>query len=189
MAPPSLPGEPSSKRRCFLQRAPNVQTRTFELDVNSSEALRAVRNSNLSGIPEALSADGSITFMAPRIVLFGPSSDNEAFMNPVYASLNGHYDLCWVIGLFSPTPQYGYQGTFAVDTQTGKLLSGWAEALYPSMQTEGVTGSLNYSSASSLTVSQEIFHIDGGIVGSPGSLPVTVPNVVVVGPGSTASID
>lgn len=164
-------------------------TTNLELNVNSSEALDAVRNSNLSGIPQALSADGSITFMEPRIVLFGPSSNNEAFMNPVNASLSGHYDLCWVISLFSPTPQYGYQGTFAVDAQTGQLVSGWAQALYPGMQTESVTGSLNYSSASGLTVSQEVFQIDGGIVGSSGSLPVTVPKIVVVEPGSTASVE
>ena len=160
----------------------------FELVVNSSKALSAVRSSNLSGVPEALSAGGSVSFMSPRVVLFGPQSDNEAFKNPVNTSLDGFYDLCWVIGLFSPTPEYGYQAIFAVDAQTGKLVSGWAQMLFPGMQIESVMGSVNDSSASNLAVSQETFQIGGGIIGSSGLLPVTVPDVVVVRPGSTASI-
>jgi hypothetical protein len=160
----------------------------FELNVNSSQALDAVRNSNLSGIPEALSAAGSVTSEAPRVVLFGSSSNNEAFVNPVNSSFDGHYALCWVVTLFSPTPGYGYQGTFAVDGQTGELVSGWAQNLYPNTLFESVVGSPNYSSGSNLTVSQEVFQIDGSVVGSLDSLSVTVPNVVVVSPGSAASI-
>ncbi|MGH9918244.1 MAG: hypothetical protein ACRD6W_05150 [Nitrososphaerales archaeon] len=166
----------------------NPTPANLELNVNSSAALDAVRSSSLPGVPEALSSGGSVTFMEPRIVLFGPSSDNEAFMKPLNVSLSGQYALCWVIGLFSQTPGAGYQGIFAVDAGTGQLVSGWPQALYPNTLFESVAGSLNYSSASNLTISQEVFQIDGGIIGTSGSLPVIVPNVVVVKPGSTASM-
>jgi hypothetical protein len=148
-----------------------------------------VRSSNLPDIPQALSANGSVSFEAPRVVLFGPSSNNEAFMNPLNSSFDGHYALCWVVGLFSQTPGYGYQGTFAVDAQTGELLSGWAQSLYPGLQIESVSGSLDYPSGSNLTTSQEVFQIDGSVAGGSGPLSVAVPNVVVAQPGSTASID
>jgi hypothetical protein len=181
---PPISGVTSSSNLASLPSMTNL-----ELRVNLSVALDAVRNSGLSGIPKALSSDGSITFVYPRIVLFGPSSNNAAFMDPINASLSGHYDLCWVIGLFSPTSEYGYQGTFAVDARTGELVSGWAQALFPSMQIEGITGSLDYSSASNLAVSQEVFQIDGSVIGRSGSLTVTVPNVLVAKPGSIASIE
>jgi hypothetical protein len=162
---------------------------SLKLNVNSSVALKAVRDSNLSGIPQDLSARGSVTFMEPRIVLFGPSSDNEAFMSPLNASLSGRYVLCWVIGLYSPTLQYGYQGIFAVTAQTGELVSGWAQNMYPGTPFENVgLSSTLYSSARNLNVSTETFMIDGSVVGVSGSAPVIVPNVVIAKPGSTGTI-
>jgi hypothetical protein len=159
---------------------------SYQLNVNSSRALESVRASSLSGVPSTLTKNGTVTSMEPRIVLLGPSSNNAAFQNPLNASLSGEKMLCWVIQLYSP--QNGYQGTFAVDAQTGELVSGWAEALYPTMHIESVTGSLDHTSASGLAVSQEAFQINGSIVGVSGSLPATVPNVLVAKPGSTGSI-
>jgi hypothetical protein len=160
----------------------------FKLNVNAGAALGTVRNSSLPGVPEELSANGSVIFVSPRIVLFGPSSVSAAFMNPIDPSFDGQYELCWVVDLSSPTPQNGYQGTFAVDAETGALISSWAEALPPTTQVGNVTASLDYLSARNLTLSKEAFQIDGGIIGSSGSLPVTVPDVVVVSQNSTASI-
>ncbi len=160
----------------------------YELRVDSSRALEAVRGSSLSGVPPALTENGNVTMMEPRIVLLGPSSNNAAFQNPLNASLSDEKRLCWVIQLYSPTPGYGYQGTFAVDAETGKLVSGWAQNLYPGMRIQSITGSVDYSSAANLTVAQETFPLYGGIVGTLASVPVSVPNVLVVSPGSSASI-
>lgn len=162
----------------------------LELKTNSSVALSAVRDSNLTGIPRELTAKGMVTFIQPRIVFFGPSSNNEAFMNPINASLSGHYSLCWVIELYSPAPNYGYQGTFAVNAQTGELVSGSAQALFPSHPYEYVgMSSTMYSSTHNLIVSTEAFQMDGRIVGVSGHVPVTVPNVVIARPGSIGTIE
>lgn len=161
----------------------------LELNVNSSTALRAIRDSNLTDVPRELETNGVVTFMQPRLVFFGPNSNNEAFMNPINASLSGHYSLCWVIELYSPTPKYGYQGTFAVNARTGELVSGWAQAFFPSMSYQYVGfSSTMYSSAHNLIVSTQTFGIDGGIVGVSGHVPVTVPNVVIARPGSIGTI-
>jgi hypothetical protein len=110
-------------------------------------------------------------------------------MSPVNDSLIGRYELCWVIGLYSPTPQFGYQGTFAVDAQTGRLLSGWAQMMYPGtpFETVGLSSTI-YSSASNLSVSTERYRIDGGVVGVTGTVPVVVPDVVIAKAGTTGSI-
>jgi hypothetical protein len=95
----------------------------FDLVVNSSSALRTVRaeGTTISGVPPALARNGTVLFMEPRIALLGPSSNNAAFQDPLNASLSGQQRLCWVIQLSTPTPQYGYHGTFAVDAETGEL--------------------------------------------------------------------
>jgi hypothetical protein len=159
----------------------------FALNVNSSQALAAVRGSDLQGVPPAL-PDGTVTSSSPRVVLFGLTADNEAFMSPVNSTFDGHYALCWVITMFSPTPGAGYQGTFAVDAQTGQLVSGWAQELFPNTQIETVSASLDFSSPTNLTVSQETFQINGSVIGRPGTLPVTVPNVLIIRPGSSSEI-
>ncbi|MDG7015990.1 MAG: hypothetical protein JRM82_01290 [Nitrososphaerota archaeon] len=161
----------------------------FTLNVNSSQALAAVRSNELQSVPRALSADGMVTSSAPRVVLFGQASNNEAFMSPVNSTFDGRYALCWVFTMFSPTPgPAGYQGTFAVDAQTGQLLSGWAQELYPSMHIETVGASLDLSRTGNLTVSQETFQINGSVVGRSGTVPVKVPNVLIARPGSSSSI-
>ena len=100
------------------------QSGHYEIDVNSSRALETVRSEggNIAGIPSALTENGTVSFMEPRIVLLGPTSNNAAFQNPLDASLSGQKRLCWVIQLHSPAPEYGYQGTFAVDALTGRLI-------------------------------------------------------------------
>lgn len=170
-----------------LSNLPN--SGSYQLEVNSSRALETVRASSVTGVPSTLTENGTASSVEPRIVLLGPSSNNEAFQNPLNASLSGEKRLCWIIQLYSPTPQYGYQGTFAVDAETGELVSGWAQALYPSMHIEYVNGVPDFSSGKQLAVSQETFQMNGSVVGRSGSVPVDVPNVVIVRPSSTASID
>lgn len=161
----------------------------FTLNVNSSQALAAVRSSDLQSVPQALSADGTVTSSAPRVVLFGQASNNEAFMSPVNSTFDGRYALCWVVTMFSPTPgPAGYQGTFAVDAQTGQVVSGWAQEMFPSMHIETVEASIDLSRAGNLTVAQETFPIDGSVVGRSGTVPVTVPNVLIARPGSSSNV-
>jgi hypothetical protein len=157
----------------------------YELKVNSAAALNQVRAANLSGIPAALEKNGTVNFIEPRIVLFGSTSNNIAFQNPLNASYSGATNLCWVVQLYSPVPGFGYQGTFAVDAETGKLVAGWSEELYPTMHFESLTGSPIFSSAINLVVSTETFRIDGSALGVPESVPVAVPDVVVARPGTT----
>jgi hypothetical protein len=163
----------------------------FELDVNSSRALATLRaeGATIKGVPAALTENGTVSFIEPRIVLLGPTSNNAAFQNPLDSSISGQKRLCWVIQLYYPTPGAGYQGTFAVDAETGRLVSGFAQNLPPNTLMETVSGSLNYSSAGNFAVSQEVFHINGSIIGRSGKLPVAVPNVLIIKPGSSSKID
>ncbi len=169
--------------------APLPTPASLKVSINSSSAVAAIRESNLSGVPRALSANGTVTFMEPRIVFFGPTSNNEAFTDPVNASLSGQYALCWVVSLYSLTPGFGYQGTFAVDAGTGQLVSGSAGELFPNTPSYTVAGSVDYPSANGLAVSQEVFQISGSPIAAPGTLPVTVPDVLIAKPGSTGSIE
>jgi hypothetical protein len=159
----------------------------YELDVNSSRALATLRaeGATIKGVPPALTENGTVSFIEPRIVLLGPTSNNVAFQNPLDSSLSGQKRLCWVIQLYSPT----YQGTFAVDAETGKLVSGFAQNLAPNTLVETVSGSLDYSSARNLTVSQEVFQVNGSIIGRSGMVPVVVPNVLIIKPGSSSKTD
>ena len=163
----------------------------YELDVNSSSALATLRagGAAINGVPAALTENGTVSFIEPRIVLLGPTSNNAAFQNPLDSSLSGQKRLCWVIQLYSPAPGAGYQGTFAVDAETGKLVSGFAQNLFPNTQIETVSGSLDYSTASNFTVSQEVFHVNGSIIGRSGTVPVVAPNVLIIKPGSSANVD
>jgi hypothetical protein len=96
--------------------------------------------------------------------------------------------LCWILQLTSPSPDYGYQGTFAVDAQTGALVSGWAQNLYPNTLEEYVSGAVDFSHVEGFSVASETFLVNGSVLGMPGSVPVVVPDVVVLGPGSSGSI-
>ena len=166
-----------------------LQPGRFELKLNSTEALHVVRAANISGVPVTLGQSGIVNFLEPRVVLFGPSSSNFAFQKPLNASLSGMTRLCWIVQTFSPVPDYGYQGTFAVDAKTGELLSAWSFPLVPNMHLQFVTGSPIFTSAHNLEVYAETFKIDGNVVGVSGSIPVVVPNVVIARPGSTGTIE
>jgi hypothetical protein len=110
--------------------APTSGTR-FEIDVNQSQALQTFRTmSPTKEIPSEL-ISGNVRWIQPMIVMFGPSSWNEAFQTPADPSLSGKERLCWVIYAYSPTPENGYQGLFAVDVETGQIDSAWAMQNFP----------------------------------------------------------
>jgi hypothetical protein len=159
----------------------------FEFKVNATEALQTVRMSDLKDVPKTLTANGTVRMIEPRIILLGPGS-NGAFENPLDTSLSGKKRLCWIIELYSPFPEYGYFGTFAVDVETGKLVTENAEAGLPHLQYYTVNGAVIDSSAHNVTVSEQSLPIDGRIVGRSGTVPLIVPDVIVIRPGVHGSI-
>jgi hypothetical protein len=96
--------------------------------------------------------------------------------------------LCWIIELYSPVPEYGYFGTFAVDAETGKLVAGYAEAGLPPHHYYTVNGAIINSSAHNVTVSDHSFPVDGRIIGISRTVPLIVPDVIVIRPGVNGSI-
>ena len=162
----------------------------YQLKVNSTQALQAVRSANLTGVPQDLLRNGTVTSLDLRVLLLGPSSQNFFFQKPYKASLSGQFRLCWVVSLYSPVPQYGYQGTFAVDAEDGQLDAGGVQNMFPSTLFEHVSGSANYSSASGgLSVANESLKVSNSIVGGSGVSYLSVPNVIVIKPGSQGALD
>lgn len=164
---------------------------TYQLIVSSSQALQTVRDHGAVGnIPPVLALEGNVTSMLPTIVMFGPSQYGGYFDNPLDPSLADHERLCWVIQMAETAGPHGggAQGTFAVDAETGRLLSTWSDQLYPASPPAAVIGSWVSSSAKNITISQETFQLDTKFLGQPTSSTV-VPQVFWVRPGTTASIE
>ncbi|MGH9919734.1 MAG: hypothetical protein ACRD6W_12830, partial [Nitrososphaerales archaeon] len=138
----------------------------------------------------ALAQNGTVTSISPRIIKFA-SGANSALQNPINSSLNGQSRLCWVISLSreTETSAGGEQGSFAIDAQTGKLVSGWEETLFPESGPGLVSSSMIIPSAQNITISQETFQMNVSATGLPSSVPVAIPSVFVLKPGSTASIE
>jgi len=170
----------------------------YTLNVTAADAIQTVRGMGDFHNPSpnqtfsaALTQDGNITSISPRIIKFASGADLP-LQNPINSSLDGQSSLCWVISL---TNSYkngggGQQGSFAVDAETGKVVSGWEQGLVPSGPSIfGVGSSLVIPSAKNITISQETFQMNVSAVGLPSSVPVAVPGVLVLKPGSTASID
>jgi hypothetical protein len=165
----------------------------YTLQVSASQALSYVRA--LSPVPSlflssALIENGSVSSIVPRIIGLGPSSIGFS-QNLFNASLSGKERLCWVITLddTSGIRGSGSEGTFAVDAQSGELLSLTTMGFVPSSPGPPyVSASLVPPSAQNLTVSQETFQMGVNAAGLPRSLPVEVPGVLTARPGSTGSI-
>ena len=160
----------------------------FELKVDAAEALQAVRVSDLKGVPKTLTENGTVKILEPRIILLGPGSRSLFFEDPLDTSLSGKRRLCWIIGLYSPVPEYGYFGIFAVDAETGVLISGYAQAYLPQLHYYTVDCAIVSSSTHNITVSNQTLPVDGGMVGRNGAVKLAVPEVVVVRPGASGSI-
>jgi len=158
-----------------MEPAPGNNT----LGVSASQALGVVRGLGvLQGVPPALTQGGNVTSISPRIVEFGHSFNYGYFQNPLDASLSGQDRLCWVISLSDHSGGGGWEGVFAVDTQSGKLLSTWTQQLYPGGGGFGGVGSsLILSSANNITISQETFQMSVNATGLPHTVAVAVLRV------------
>jgi len=139
-------------------------------------------------LSSALIKNGSVSSIVPRIIELGPSSIGFS-QNLFNASLSGQERLVWVITLYYTSGIGGSGGTFAVDAQSGELLSLTTVDYVPSSPGPPyVSASLVPPSAQNITVSQETFQMDVNATGLPPSVPVEVPGVLIARPGSTGSI-
>lgn len=149
----------------------------YDLGVNASAALATVRSSDLSGVPAALTKNGTVTFMEPAVAIAGNYP-------PLPRS-----GLLWVVTLQLGETYGVLEGTFFVDAGTGALITGSAGqglALPP----EGVySGSVAFSTADGLAISQQAFEANGSIIGRSGLVTVAVQNVLVVKPGSAGTVE
>jgi len=156
----------------------------YDLNVSSSTALATVRALNLTDDP-ALTKNGTVGSMAPYVVFPGISPLTQW----VNTSLVGERGLAWIIGLGYETPCCSHGGTFAVDVQTGQFLG---DSLIDGISTPPMIGYVNtslvFSTARNMSVSQETYPLNASAIGRSGSVLAAFPNVLMVRPGSTASI-
>jgi hypothetical protein len=166
----------------------------YSLTLNASQALQILRQSNESNIPRSLLLGGTVSSIFPRIVLLGNPSENSSYFGPLTnASLTGQKRLCWIIDLNSS----GYQGFFAVDAGTGQILVAQAAPNGPPspppgakfVYVSGPIAKIDYQGAGGVTVAWQSFQVNGSTLGIKGAFSVTVPNVMVVLPGSSGSVN
>jgi len=165
----------------------------YSLTFNASQALQILRQSNESVIPHSLAVGGTVTSIFPRIALLGNPADNSSYFGPVLnASISGQKRLCWIIHLRS----YSYQGYFGVDAETGQILVAKVGPTHPSQSPgtrtvyfSGPFAAIDYQDSQNITVAQQSFRANGSILGIGGVFPVTVPNVIIVAPGSSGSVE
>jgi hypothetical protein len=161
-----------------------LNSQQYNLGVNATGALEAVRSSNSSGAPPGLIQNGTVISIAPRLALLGSSP--SSWLN---GSLQGEGRLLWIIGLDRETDCCEQDGVFAVDAGTGELVSeSFSVGIgIPNVQGES-SGSLVFPSARGMSVSNETFESNGSIIDRPGLVSVEVPHVLIAKPGSSSSI-
>lgn len=147
----------------------------YNLSVSSSTALETVRASNLSGVPAALTGNGAVSFIEPRVVVPGQLD----------SSVSG---LAWIIDLDKSNGEGALLGQFVVDAGTGELITGTAEQGYAT-ESGTYSGSIDFPTADNLVISQESIEINGSIIVMPGSVPVSVSDVLMAKPGSSGSVE
>lgn len=160
----------------------------LEMKVSGEQAIETVRRFRDQDIPNVLLENGTVTRIEPRIVLLGPNSRNYALENPLDPLLSGTKRLYWMIELRSPEPQFGSFGLFLVDAETGEMAVASSDMSYPGMKVRSVKVAIDYLVVEGLTVSEEVFYLEGGIIGKEDRLPVIVPNVWTVAPGGSGTI-
>ena len=167
----------------------------YTLGLTSQEAIHALRGmgpfhneSPSQTFSSALTQEGSITSISPRIMAFS-STAGIPLQDPIDSSLNGQSRLCWLISLSYSKSDYGggAQGTFAVDAESGAVDSGWEQGTFPESGFGGVSSSMIVSSVKNITISQQTFQMNVSAAGLPNSVPVAVPGILVLKPGSDAS--
>jgi hypothetical protein len=153
----------------------------YDLNVSSSSALDTVRAINLTDTP-ALTKNGTVTFMAPLVVLPGLSPNSK------WVNASGGSRLAWIIELDYEDLCCSQGGSFAVDAQTGEIIGDFTGSGIGFPMLGYVNSTFVFSTASNMTVSQQTYPLNGSVVGMSGSVLAVFPNVMTVRSGSTASI-
>lgn len=118
--------------------------------------------------------------MEPRVVMPGEFPGSQW----IDSFLSGRSQPLWIIEL----DDSNFGGTFAVDAGTGALVTGTAGRFFGNPLGGSYYGSVAFSTAKNLAVSEELFQTNGSIVGRLGSVGVVVPDVLIANPGSTSSV-
>ncbi len=163
----------------------------YALTVTGSQAMKVVRGLGIfSSVPFELTQGGNLTSISPRIIRFDSGSSLD-IQHPLNSALDGTSRLCWMISLTysASASRQGWEGEFAVDAQSGELDSVSVGPIFPESFFATVNSNLVQSSARNLTISQETFQMSVNATGLPSSIAIAVPGVLVVRPGSTASIE
>jgi len=105
----------------------------YNLGLTAAQALQVVRGLGpFQKFSTVLTQNGNLAGISPRIIKFDTQATSD-LQRPMDSGLDGESRLCWVILLEFRAPGNGggEQGRFAVDAQTGRLVSGWEQKLVP----------------------------------------------------------
>jgi hypothetical protein len=171
---------------------PAVQ-QNFTVNVNSTRALQLIRHATMN--------------LGPASVENGTVSSEDLKLAPVYAVKGGAYPtiqpvnastsagqlrLLWIITTSVPN----YLGYFVVDAETGQIVEAEGESVSPCgapsgfvcLQEKGVYAAAIHGQTDGVQMESESFAVNGSLLKQNGTFLVEVPNVVVVGPGSSGSV-
>ena len=179
---------------------------TFNLRINSSQAVQILRSSNIPGIPDQLLRKGAVRLIDLRIARISPDAKNLLLQSPVDPKFINKYRLYWFIILSGENirgENLTYPvGSFLVDAETGEVAAATYYTTLLGMKWQTVFTKLNYSSAENLSIenatitacpkfTREFPPPEDSLIKPVIKLscfPLVVENVVVVKPGSSGKI-
>jgi len=180
---------------------------SFNLRINSSQAIEILRSSNIPNIPVQLLRKGAVRLIDLRIARISPDAKNLLLQSPVDPKFINKYRLYWFIILSGENIRNGNLtypvGSFLVDAETGEVAAATYYTTLPSMKWQTVFARLNYSSAENLEVENMTITVcpkfayefpppEDSLI-KPiirlSCFPLIIENVVIVKPGESGKID
>jgi len=180
---------------------------SFNLRINSSQAIEILRSSNIPNIPVQLLRKGKVKFIDLRIARISPDAKNLLLQSPVNPKFVNKYKLYWFIILSGENVRNGNLtypvGSFLVDAETGEVAAATYYMILPSMKWQTVFARLDYSSAENLNVENITITVcpkfaykfpppEDSLIKPViylSCFPLIVENVIVVEPGASGKID
>ena len=179
---------------------------SFNLRINSSQAIEVLRSSSIPGIPDQLLRKGVVRLIDLRIARISPDARNLLLQSPVDPKFINKYRLYWFIILSGENirgENLTYPvGSFLVDAETGEVAAATYYTTLPGMKWQTVFIKLNYGSAENLSIenvtitacpkfTREFPPPEVSLIKPVIKLPCfpfVVENVIVVKPGSSGKI-
>jgi len=180
---------------------------SFNLRINSSQAIEILRSSNIPNIPVQLLRKGAVRLIDLRIARISPDAKNLLLQSSVDPKFINRYRLYWFIILSGENIRNGNLtypvGSFLVDAETGEVAAATYYTTLPSMKWQTVFARLNYSSAENLKVENMTITVcpkfaykfpppEDSLI-KPiirlSRFPLVIENVVIVKPGESGKID